>query len=281
MLVRLFVAALCALAVVPAVAQEVESISPELIGGTVADPADWPASPWVGNCSSTLIGPRTLITAAHCVSNGGTKSFTIGTSRYSGACTHHAKYRGNSTADWALCYLTSEVTGVPFEVVAKPAEVSCSVGKTFTWTGYGCQRWGGGIDGKFRVGTVNATKCPSGTNYDTVTRGSVALCSGDSGGGGYLVDAQGNRKLVGTNSRSDTRVTSYVSSTYSPAFYDWLVEWSNAKATKVCGVHADAPSCRGATPPDPTRCQDERDAVAAAKDLLTDAEEALRQCEAN
>src|SRR5690606_31297364 len=95
-----------------------------LIGGTVADPNDWPASPWVGNCSSTLIGERVLLTAAHCVSNGGTKTFNIGSTRYTGTCTHHGSYRSNSTADWALCLLTTSVTGVPLETLATQEEAA-------------------------------------------------------------------------------------------------------------------------------------------------------------
>lgn len=216
----------------------------ELIGGTVADPAEWPASPWVGNCSSTLVGPKVLLTAAHCVGNGGTKTFTINEVRYSGTCTHHASYRSNSTADWALCLLTAEVPDVPFEAIATMEEASCQMGAEFLWTGYGCQRWGGGIDGQFRTGSAATIRCPSGTNHDTVTRGRVALCSGDSGGGGYIVMQDGARRVVGVNSRSNTTDTSYVSSTYTATFRDWAMAWGNEKQVKICGVHEGAEGCR-------------------------------------
>lgn len=226
-------------------------ISPALIGGTVADPADWPASPWVGNCSSTIIGEKVLLTAAHCVSNGGSKSFTIGSTRYSGSCTHHGSYRGNQTADYALCLLTASVSGVQFESIATPEEAACAVGVKYLWTGYGCQRWGGTLDGKFRTGLVGVTKCPSGSNYDTVTRGSVALCSGDSGGGGYVLFQNGDRKVVGVNSRSNTTDTSYVSSTYLSTFRDWARSWADSKGVQICGVHPGAQNCRGSSQPDP------------------------------
>ena len=254
----------------------------ELIGGTVADPSQWMASPWVGNCSSTLIGDRVLMTAAHCVSNGGTKSFSIGTTVYRGTCTHHSSYRGNSTADWALCRLSSAVPNVPFEVIATSDQAACSVGKSFTWTGYGCQRWGGGIDGKFRTGAVATIRCPSGNNYDTITRGSVALCSGDSGGGGYVVEADGKRYVVGVNSRSNTTDTSYISSTYVGSFRTWAQTWGDANGVKICGIHADAQGCRDGgidppPPPPPQNCDAEMTAVTRS---LADHHTAVKALEA-
>lgn len=219
-----------------------EELSPNLIGGVIADPEDWPASPWVGNCSATIIGEQVLLTAAHCVSNGGTKSFSLSGKRYSGRCTHHPSYKNNNTADWALCALTEPVTNVRFEVIASAEEVGCSAGKEFLWTGFGCRKWGGGSDGKFRVGKVKAIRCPSGSSNDVITRGSVALCSGDSGGGGY-VEIDGLRRVVGVNSRSNTTDTSYVSNTYSSTFKNWAKSWSESRKFKICGIHPDAEGC--------------------------------------
>lgn len=253
-------------------------VAPTLIGGTVAPAGMFPASPWVGNCSATLIGDRVLDTAAHCVSNGGTKTFEIGSTRYTAKCAHHPSYRGNSTADWALCLVDKVVAGVPFERVPKDAaQVDCKVGAKYTLTGYGCQRWGGGIDGKFRYGTAEVTSCPSGTNYDIVTRATVALCSGDSGGGGYRIDGE-DRWAIMVNSRSNTTTTSYMPSRGTSAFRDWALGWAAGNGVKICGLHADAANCRLADdtpPPPPPPPGDCRDEVAAAVDAQTRAGAAL------
>ena len=47
---------------------------PQIIGGTLSDTADWPAT-FVFNvidnpCTSTAIGPKVILTAAHCITDG-------------------------------------------------------------------------------------------------------------------------------------------------------------------------------------------------------------------
>lgn len=241
---------LCAFLSSIALSQVTTEHQPALIGGKVANPADWPASPWVGNCSSTIVGPSTLLIAAHCIDRASV-SFTIGTTRYSAACTIHPEYRSNYRADWALCQVSSPVTGVPFEIIAKETDAACARSKKYLLTGYGCTVWGGPLDGQLRTGEAATTICPSGGNYYVETVDSVALCSGDSGGAGFVELDDGRRYIVGVNSRSDTRVTSLISATYTQSFLTWARNWADARGTKICGIHEDALGCRGATRPDP------------------------------
>ena len=251
--------------------------SPFLIGGTPADPKDWPASVYASmsnaRCSATVVGERVLLIAAHCVRNGGTASFAVGAHKYASKCTHapeyvHAAWREhqaalvegttpfvaelNSTADWALCLVDKPVLGAPFEKVAVMNPFK--VGDQARLTGYGCVRpgGGGGNDGVFRIGMAQVTRLPSGSNNDTVTRGGAALCYGDSGGGAYYENGK-DRLLFGVNSRGDIRTTSYLSSTFTGTAQAFFKAWAEKNAEKICGVHVDAKGCRNSEPMPETR----------------------------
>jgi hypothetical protein len=235
-----------------------------LIGGTPADPKEWPASVYASmsgaSCSATVIGTKTLLIASHCVGNGKTASFAVGGNRYTSNCEHHPSYRGNSTADWTLCLVDKPVTGIPFESVnADPALVK--VGDELQLTGYGCVRpgGGGGNDGVFRIGKAKVTRVakPAIRDYDIVTKGGAALCYGDSGGAAYVCkDASCSQRVIaGVNSRGDIRTYSYLPAYATDAFRDWAVGWAKRKGEKPCGIDPAAVGCRGgATPQLPAEC---------------------------
>jgi hypothetical protein len=226
----------------------------ELIGGTIADPTVFPASVYIsaqgGRCTATIVGGRTVISAAHCMNNGATISFSVGPNRYSAVCRHHPNYSGNSTADWALCKTNQEVIGTPFESLNQDAAL-IKKGQRLLLTGYGCTRAGGsgGNDGRYRVGEATVTTVPSAasTNHDIVTKGGGALCFGDSGGPAflYLDAAKKERVLVGINSRGDIATTSYISSLSQVTAQNWVKSWMDLNQVKICGVSNDATGCRG------------------------------------
>lgn len=223
-----------------------EIVRPTLINGRTANPLDFPASVWTRSCTATVVGPQAVFIAAHCVSGGSIK-FSVGPNNYSASCRVSREYRGNNTADYAMCETTQPVTGIAYESVnLDPARLR--VGSEVLLTGYGCIRsgGGGGNDGTYRIGESTVIRMPSGRNNDIVTQDRAALCFGDSGGPAFHIDrATGKRVVISTNSRGDISRTSYLSATHTTEAKRFFLAWSQATGKKICGVHSDAMGCRG------------------------------------
>lgn len=220
-----------------------------LINGEVADMKNFPASVKAGGCTATVVGEKTIILASHCVSNGGSTSFTTQGIKYTGKCTRAKAYSNNNTADWALCLMDKKVEGVPYEHL-NIDDGRVRVDDTLLLTGYGCtQSGGGGGDGKYRTGKSKVIRVPSGSSNDIITKGNAALCYGDSGGPAFsVVEKTGERFVVAINSRGNISTTSYLSSISTRVAKDFLEEWSQKNNQRLCGMHADAVGCRQATP---------------------------------
>lgn len=222
-----------------------------LIGGKEADRSMFPATvvqrSGGGSCTATVIGPRTLISAAHCMNDGGTVRFSLVTGKsYTAKCEHHKDYENNATADWALCLIDREVNGITYEILSMDRSIP-KVGEEILLTGYGCTRkgGGGGNDGVLRVGYAKVTRTPSKGNWDIVTRGDVALCFGDSGGPAFYVEND-SRKMISVNSRGNIDDTSYLSKTLAnETFSGWLADWTKRNGSqKICGIDQTA-NCYG------------------------------------
>lgn len=255
----------------PLVAQLPGTIEPTLIGGEPAKPEEWPATVYSsqGNsrCTATVVGEKVLFIAAHCVGNGRTATFRVAGKRYSSTCTHSPKYNNNSTADWALCLVSEVVEGIKYEVLSQDAAL-VKVGDAILLTGYGCTQPGGsgGNDGVYRIGQSKILRLPSGSSNDIVTKGGAALCYGDSGGPAFALLHDGRRLQLSINSRGDIKETSYLSAVYTSDAKDFIASWSQSKNVKLCGVHEDAPNCRGGSAPEsplPAHCKEALDKLTA------------------
>ncbi len=232
-------------------------VGPRLINGKAADPKEWPSSVYASmngsRCTATIVGERTLLIAAHCVGNGQSAGFSIGSDKYTSKCAQSPLYNGNSTADWAICLIDRKVDGVPYENINSDAN-RVKVGSQLTLTGYGCINPGGtgGNDGTYRIGTSKVTRTPSGNSNDIVTESGAALCFGDSGGPAFFVDSQTNaRWVVRVNSRGDISTTSYLSSTSTTNAQKFITDWAKSNSQEICGIHSTAKGCRGAVECDP------------------------------
>lgn len=200
------------------------------------------------SCTAAVVGPRVILTAAHCSTDQGDihpvhenkeYGFTAGGKDYTARCTLAPSYRdgrqGVGSEDIALCK-TDRTIHTRYAVLSahEPA-----VGDTVTLIGYGCLRgqWPrGGNDGILRVGEAKVTKSSTKTSFHWYTEGSAALCSGDSGGPAFhhVKDPSETHYIAGVNSMGNLSTTSLLSSV--PRSLKFLAHYEQKEGVQICGL---------------------------------------------
>jgi hypothetical protein len=242
------------------------TLEPRLGNGTVVNPRDWPASFYADfkvdgksfSCTATLVGSRSLLTAAHCIADGGRVEIMRASRVYEGRCEQpRPGYPEPISADWALCLMAEDVPAYRYETISLSVN-TLRRDTQLLLAGFGCQRIGGTSDGKFRTGPAFIEhvpgKVPGGetgyahwlATYAAVERGDAFICPGDSGGAVFQVPPGFERVIVAVNSHYDTpgRGVSYLSVLGTSAGEAFLRDWASRHGQRLCGVHNDAPNCR-------------------------------------
>jgi len=235
----------------PAETVSVESV---IVGGALLKPEQWPATlnfalDEVKVCTATLIGPRVVLTAAHCLDDGASATVVMAGQSVNIECAHHPDYDDVTLeADVALCHATER--DIPFDAFERVSfdAVTKTDGRLFL-LGYGCrdiqtQLGGGRLYGGYS--TISGI-----TDAHVITergQGSVMICPGDSGGAAFKPlqpgKQDGARYVIGVNSGYSTerKDLSYMArlSTYKPFVDEWL---SDNSAT-ICTVDSTDNHCR-------------------------------------
>jgi len=216
-------------------------------------------------CTSTLVGPRVLITAAHCVE----KSLSIrldvqdgaATDKYYGFCSTHPDYPGDKSADVALCLMADAVPVTAFENLETELAWA-KVGGKIRLVGFGCitADMKKGNDGVLRQGETSITSLPTTASNYVTTSGGVALCPGDSGGPAFrpIDGSYDQRRIISVNSSVQAfkvaegeyvidvdALSSSVSLFAAPKIKAFLKTWADGNGNPpMCGISPDAPDCR-------------------------------------
>ena len=237
---------------------DVQSAEQPIVGGTRAAACQWPTAVGIDGCTGTLVHPRVVTTAGHCLEEGDPPEITFGERWAAGAvrrarverCFHGAD--SGVEGDFGFCVLAEAVTDVPIVPVLYGCETAALVpGATATLAGYGRR---GGLS--FSAGVKYAVDVQLGrivANDIYVGSARMGACHGDSGGPAYLRLADGSWRVFGATSRGTFFCNSQTIYTLIHPFVPWLERESGIDVTPchaADGTWEPGPGC-GGFPTDP------------------------------
>lgn len=235
-----------------------------LIGAHPVPKEDFPEVLYIksgsGYCSGTVVGPRVILTAAHCidhdedeiesfegvgifgdrntdpVEDGIDTEFRKNLSEptFTAKCFINPQYQYRQDYDFALCKASIE-----FEKFASIASRGPMLGDDVILAGFGSSALENiEGDGLLRIGAARVTELPSKDNKSIwfYTRGMAALTYGDSGGPAFKQSSREHHEIFGVNSRGDINSISLLAATYMPSARRWMRNFSARHDLAICGV---------------------------------------------
>ena len=175
-----------------------------------------------GICTATLIGTKTVLTAAHCVQGKSAATFTVGGKIYQAVkISVHPSYSYSviNAYDLAVVILGQPVSGVTPHALSKSTP---QVGETITIVGFGITKTGWSNSGTKRVTTNTISSVKSQYfRFSGASGGKGNVCSGDSGGPSFRVEG-GVEVLMGVHSTASQPCGYAGNDMRVDAFHDWI-----------------------------------------------------------
>lgn len=210
-----------------------------IIGGTKVVPSDFP---WVkkitvegAGCTASVVGPKVLLTAAHCVRNG-MVGIQLDGDTASGEVIRHPSWPGKDI-DIAVIIVSDRDANLLSGIEAVTPAGTLAIGDEVQQVGYGCTKSGGvgGLDGNMYYGTATVRYQDP---FNHVTIGN-ALCFGDSGGPAFVKDDAGQIIQVGIASKGNLKTDSYYTRLDVVETNGFLNQVATSKGVEICGINAD------------------------------------------
>jgi hypothetical protein len=208
-----------------------------IVGGRPAGTCQWPTAVGAEICTSTLVHPRVITTAAHCVRDGGPSEITFGETWTGDGVVRRVPVKECHTADdsgipgdFGFCVLAEPVEDVPIVPVLFGCETAVlQPGQGATLVGFGQQRW---YDLRAGVKYLVDVAIDDIVDNDVyLGNGRTGACNGDSGGPAYVRLADGSWRVFGATSRGSFFCNSQTIYTLIPPFVPWLERTSGIDIT--------------------------------------------------
>lgn len=177
------------------------------------------------SCTATLVGKRAVLTAAHCVRNGGSATFRVGKKTY-----RSSKVVAHNSGDIAFVALQSDVS----DITPSPLNTTQpKVGQRITLVGYGSTSENGGGFGTKRKGTNVISRVTSTMFFFAGSgNGRSSNCYGDSGGPAFISNG-GKEVVAGVTSGGEKPCGTYAYDTRVDAYVNWLRETARKSGVSI------------------------------------------------